>query len=186
MSWRGWLSIVLLLAAIVSGWSAWRQRADTPGDATAAKRSDYVLRDFELIALNREGRESFTLRAPLLEQDPADRTIAIQTPLFLVPERDGGRWQARAHTGWVSSSHDELRLEGDVRMTSPEDGGRDVLLTTTRMTLLPEANQARSDDLVTIQQPGSRIQGLGMEVDLSTKRYEFSSQVKQRYEPRRR
>ncbi|QCU72438.1 LPS export ABC transporter periplasmic protein LptC [Luteimonas yindakuii] len=186
MSWRGWLAIVLVIAAVVSGWSAWRQRADAPGTATGPLRSDYVLRDFELIALNNEGRESFTLRAPLLEQNPADRTIAIETPLFLVPERDGGRWQARSQTGWVSASHDELRLEGDVRMTSPDQGGRDLLLTTTRMTLLPETNIARSDELVTIQQPGSRIQGLGMQVDLTTKRYEFSSQVKQRYEPRRR
>lgn len=185
MNWRVWLSLVLVAAAIVTGWSAWLQRGTPPDDGAVQTRSDYVLRDFELTALNREGRESFTLRAPLLEQDPNDRTISIRTPLFLVPDRDGGHWRATSETGWVSAAHDELQLRGDVRMTSPEEGGRDVLMTTERMTILPDPNLARSDELVTVQQPGSRIQGRGMEVDLSTKRYQFFSEVRQRYEPRR-
>ncbi|WP_024889737.1 LPS export ABC transporter periplasmic protein LptC [Luteimonas huabeiensis] len=186
MNWRLVLTLVLLAAAIATGWSAWLQRGTAPAAAAAPGRSDYVLRDFEMVALNAEGQESFTLRAPLLEQHPSDRTISIRTPLFLVPEREGGHWQARARSGWVSAGHDELRLEGDVRMTSPEEGGRDVLLTTESMTILPDPNLARSEDLVTVQQPGSRITGRGLEVDLSSKRYQFFSEVKQRYEPRRR
>lgn len=186
MTWKAWLTLVLSVLAIVTGWSAWLQRADPERPAIGPARSDYVLRDFEMTALNQEGLESFTLRAPLLEQDPGDRTIAIQTPLFFVPETEGGHWQARSETGWVSADHDELRLEGDVRMTSPAEGGRDIALATERMTILPEPNLARSDELVTVQQPGSRIEGRGMEVDLTSRRYQFFSEVKQRYEPRRR
>ncbi|WP_058834086.1 LPS export ABC transporter periplasmic protein LptC [Luteimonas abyssi] len=186
MNWKVWLTIVLSVAAIVTGWSAWLQRADPVAVTTGPVRSDYVLRDFEMTALNQEGQESFTLRAPLLEQDPSERTITIQTPLFFVPETEGGHWQARSKLGWISAGHDELRLEGDVRMTSPEEGGRDIALATERMTILPETNQARSDEFVTVQQPGSRIEGRGMEVDLADQRYTFLSEVKQRYEPRRR
>ncbi|MDH5824002.1 LPS export ABC transporter periplasmic protein LptC [Luteimonas sp. RD2P54] len=186
MNWRTALTLTLLVAAIVSGWSAWRQRAEPVRAAADDTRSDYVLRDFELTALSGEGNESFTLRAPLLEQHPQDRTIAIETPLFLVPDREGDYWEARARTGLVTADHDELQLRGDVRVTGPADDARPVTMTTERMVLYPERNIARSDERVTVTQPGSTIEGRGMEVDLSSKRYSFNSEVKQRYVPTRR
>ncbi|WP_407352415.1 LPS export ABC transporter periplasmic protein LptC [Luteimonas sp. R10] len=186
MNWRFALTAVLLVAAIVSGWSAWRQRADDATAATAQARSDYVLHDFELTALGKDGTESFTLRAPLLEQHPQDRTIALDQPLFLLPDRDGRYWEARARTGVVSADHDEVRLRDDVRVTSPEGDPRPVTMNTEQLNLYPETDIASSDVLVTVEQPGSTIQGRGLEVDLSSKRYTFKSQVKQRYVPTRR
>lgn len=185
MNWRLALTLVLLVAAVVSGWSAWRQRADDTA-APAQSRSDYVLHDFELTALSTEGIESFTLRAPLLEQHPEDRTIALETPLFLLPDRDGRYWEARSKTGLVSAEHDEVQLRGDVRVTSPEGDPRAVTMNTEQLNLYPETDIARSDVLVTVEQPGSTIQGRGLEVDLASKRYTFKSQVKQRYVPTRR
>ncbi|WP_149194894.1 LPS export ABC transporter periplasmic protein LptC [Luteimonas suaedae] len=186
MNWRLALTVVLLVAAVVSGWSVWRQRADDTAMAPDQGRSDYVLHDFELTALNKEGIESFTLRAPLLEQHPQDRTITLDEPLFLLPERGGGYWQARSRTGVVTADHDEVRLRDDVRVTSPEGNPRPVTMNTEQLNLYPETDIARSDVLVTVEQPGSTIQGRGLEVDLASKRYTFKSQVKQRYVPTRR
>ena len=89
MNWRVVLTLVLLAGAILSGWSVWRQNADHATTATAGGRSDYVLHDFELVALDgTTGKEAFTLRAPTLQRNPGDRTMSLTTPLFLVPDDD--------------------------------------------------------------------------------------------------
>lgn len=186
MNWRTGLVLVLLVAALVSGWSAWRQRAAPVVEAEGPMRSDYILHDFELTALSGEGSEAFTLRAPLLEQHPQDRTIRIDTPLFLVPDGAGDYWEVRSRTAVVTADHDELRLHDDVVAEGTNNAGRPVTMQTQRLDIFPETRIATSEERVTIEQPGSTIQGRGMEVDLASKRYEFHSDVRSRYVPSRR
>lgn len=186
MSWRGILALVLLVIAIVTGWSAWRDRDDDALVATTEIRSDYVLHDFEMIVLGDDGQESFSLRAPFLEQEPGQRTILVETPLFLLPTSDGGHWEGRSRTAWVSDSHNEVQLRDDVVFTSPEGHARPTTLTTTRLNVYPYEDRAGSEELVTVVQPGTTMSGVGLEVDMRANRFTFLSNVRQRYEPTRR
>lgn len=186
MSWRATLVLVLLVAALISGWAAWQQRASPLVEAEGPMRSDYVLHDFELTALSSEGTEAFTLRAPLLEQHPQDRTIQIDTPLFLLPDGDGGYWEVRSRSAMVTADHDEMHLLGDVLAEGTNNAGQPVTLETQRLNIYPDTRTATSAERVTIEQPGSTIQGRGMEVDLASKRYEFKSEVRSRYVPSHR
>lgn len=186
MNWRVGLGAVLLVAALVSGWSAWKQRAAPVLEADGPMRSDYILHDFELTALSGEGTEAFTLRAPLLEQHPQERTIQIETPLFLLPDGEGEYWEVRSRTALVTADHDEMRLHDDVRAEGTNNAGQPVTMDTEQLNIYPDTRTADSAELVTIEQPGSTIQGRGMELDLASKRYEFHSEVKSRYVPSRR
>lgn len=183
MSWRMALGLILLVAATLSGWSAWRNR-DIPAPARiAADRSDYVMKDFEMIALDRQGKEALTLRSPEMHRNPKDQTFDITTPVFLLPDDQGQYWQMRSEKGWMSPKGEELRLTGDVRGTSPEGAAQPTLLQTQRLNVFPNKNVAASDDTVTITRPGSILTGRGFETNLKTKEYEFKSQVKSIYEP---
>jgi lipopolysaccharide export system protein LptC len=176
------LGLVLLVAAVLSGWSAWRNR-DIPTPARiAADRSDYIMKDFEMIALDRQGKEALTLRSPEMHRNPEDQTFDIATPLFLLPDDQGQYWQMRSQKGWMSPKGEELRLTGDVRGTSPEGAAQPTLFQTQRLNVFPNKNVAASDDTVTITQPGSILTGRGFETNLKTKEYEFKSQVKSTYE----
>ena len=186
MSWRGLLVIALLLAALVSGWSAWHQRADPTVETDGPVRSDFILHDFELVALSGEGVEAFTLRAPLLEQHPQDRTIEVATPLFLIPDGQGDYWEVRSQNALVTANHEEMRLREDVIAEGTGGNGQPVTMNTEQLNVFPEARTASTDQRVTVEQPGSTIQGRGMDIDLSSKRYEFHSEVKSRYVPTRR
>jgi lipopolysaccharide export system protein LptC len=184
MSWRAILGLVLLVAAVLSGWSAWKHRQVSPPPAIGADRSDYVMHDFELTALDKDGRESVTLRAPEMHRSPADQSFSITTPLFLLPDAEGNYWQLRSKTGWLSAKGEELRLAGDVRGTSPESAERPTLFETQRLNVFPNDHLAVTDDNVRITQPGSILTGRGFETNLETKRYKFKSQVKSVYEPK--
>jgi lipopolysaccharide export system protein LptC len=185
MSWRGGLILILLIGALASGWAVWQHRKPQEVVAASSDRPDYVLHDFELITLNREGKESFTLRAPNLSRNANDETMTLSTPLFLLPNADGKYWEIRSQRGWVSANHDEIELEGEVKANGPADALRPLTMNTDRLSVFPDKNQARTDALVTIVQPGYILQGRGFVVSTLTKRYEFRSQVNTRYAPRR-
>jgi len=185
MNLRTALGGLLLVAAVLSGWALLRDRDKAP-EATGDDASrDYVLHDFEIVALDEQGRESTTLRAPLLERTRSDETMTIQTPLFLLPDRDGNHWELRSDTGWVSANGDTLRLTGNVSGESPRvPTVPPTTFRTEQLDVFPNENRATSDGLVTLTRPGMIQSGVGFALNSSDKTYQFLSQVKTRYTPR--
>jgi len=192
MSWRGILTLVLLVAAAISGWSVWTHRPSRNATTTADARSDYLLHDFELVVLDKQGQEAFTLRAPQLERHPGDKTMSLATPVFTIPpapNSKSGSWEVSSKTGWVSAEGDELRLRGDVIATNAgSDGGAGtvgapVKMTTQELNVFPDTKRATSAADVTITQPGSILRGHGMNALLDSKRIQLKSNVKGRYVP---
>lgn len=188
MSWRTALTLVLLAAAAISGWSVWTHRPGRESAPVANARSDYLLHDFELVALDKQGNESFTLRAPQLARHPGDQTMTLATPLFLLPVSDGngsnGYWEVRSRQGWVSAEGDEVRLTGDVNATSPQ-GATPTTFVTQTLNVFPRSNRASSRDVVTITRPGSILRGRGFDANLKSKRYALLADVRTRYAPTR-
>ena len=186
MSWRTAIILVLLAGALLTGWHAWKSRTVVGADAPAEVRSDFILRDFEIIALNGEGQESFALRAPEMHQTPGARTMELATPLFLMPVEHGGHWEVRSKTGWVNESSDLLRLRGDVVATSPMGATRPTEIRPEQLDVFPNDSRATSEALVTVTSPGTRMQGTGMDASLTGKRVQLLSNVSLINDPKRR
>ena len=182
MNWRTVLTLLLLVAALVSGWSVWRHGDRTPDSTATGSRSDYVLHDFELVALDGQGQESFTLRAPRMSRNPEQRSMEMASPVFLLPDSERHYWKVVAEHGWVSPGGDELRLRGDVQVTGPPEE-REVAMKTEQLNVFPQRDVATAPGIVTITQPGSILRGRGLETNLASKRYELKSQVHTRYVP---
>jgi len=185
MSWRTGLGLVLLLAAIVSGWSAWHLRDRSEPAPEAAERSDYILRDFEIVMLDKVGIESLRLKAPEMQRNRDDESLSIVQPVFLAPGQDGG-WRMTADKGWVAADGSLARLQGNVEGDSAGSQAVPTSLRTDTLELLPDRNLARTDDRVTLTQPGIMQTGVGFKANLETRQYQFLSQVKTRYEPNAR
>lgn len=186
MNWRTIVTLLLLVGALASGWSVWNQRSKESVTIGPAARSDYMLEDFQLIALNGQGKESFTVRAPRLVRDPTQQTMDIATPLFLIPPREnssGDAWEVRATHGWVSAHGDELRLQGNVKGTSAGRAGPVTTMETRELNVFPDARRATSPGEVVITRPGSILSGRGLQLNLATKQYSFKSEVRHRYVP---
>lgn len=185
MSWRGIATVLLLIAALVTGWVRWLQRDKEPTGARAQKRADYVLSDFELVALNEQGRESFTLRAPRLERDPDARTLTIATPLFVIPPTAGSPdnpWEVRAQKGWVNPEGRELRLRGQVTAHNTNRAGQPVSVVTEELNIFPDQKRATSSATITVKQPGFTLTGQGLDADLKANNIALKSDIKGRYE----
>ncbi len=185
MSWRGIVTVLLLLGAVISGWALWSQRDRGHGEVRPAKRPDYVLHDFQVVVLDKQGQESFTVRAPRLARDPDVKTTDIVTPEFQIPPKPGSTstpWVVRSQTGWISAEGKELRLRGQVQADSTNPKGKPVQVRTEELNVFPDDNRATSAALVTVTEPGFILNGRGLEADLDAKRIILNSDVKARYE----
>jgi lipopolysaccharide export system protein LptC len=183
---RGALNVVLLvLAVVLVGAAVWQWRQQQVPPTPAPQRSDYVLRDFEMTAMDSLGRESFTVRGPYLQRDVAGRSISLVQPRFSFPDAGGGRWDARSDAAWVSPDADMVKLLDQVRMVGPPSpAGISTRLETERLTVFPDRNEATSERRVTVTQGDSILSGTGLRADMQAKRFQLLSDVKGRYAPR--
>ena len=182
MNWRLGLTLALLLAAVASGWSVWRLSRPAEPELLKA-RPDYVLHDFEMTSLDKTGAEAFTLRGPLLERDPREKSMALATPLFLVPDKAGQYWEVRADHGVVPSDGERLDLSGHVIATSPAQAPPPTRIATAQLTLFPRQNRASSSAAVVVTRPGHTMRGVGMQADFDRQRVSLLSEVKHHYVP---
>ncbi len=179
--WRIFLTLGLLVGALVSGWSVWRNRTDLVEAAAPSGRSDFVLHDYEIIALDKDGKEAFTVQGPMLRETPGKKTMELQTPLFLIPDPKGLHWTVQSKRGWVSEDREHIRLTGNVRAIGPRNQPQPAKITTEQLNVYPTTKRAVSPLAVTITQPGSILRGHGLAVNLANKQYELKSQVRARY-----
>lgn len=182
MSWRAGLTAALLLAAIVCGWSVWTYSGGG-ADAKASTRSDYVLHDYEIVSLDSQGKESFTLRGPRLQRDPGAKSMTLETPLFLVPDRHGAYWDVRAQRGLVPDDGKQLQLRGQVIATSPAQTPPPTRIETEQLNLFPSENRATSTATVTLTRPGLTMRGRGLQADFDRQQVSLLSDVRTRYVP---
>ena len=179
-----WVPGALLLVAAASSsmllW--WLYRQDEPEPLTGPPRSDYFLTDFELVALDAEGKESFHVSGPHLSRHPYLGTIEIQQPRFALPDRRKGFWLARADRAWVDASGSELRLIGAVALDGPTEGdNRELAFRSDRLTVFPRERQVQSDAVVTLTSPHSILRGRGLRADLDTRRFQLLDEVTGHY-----
>jgi len=183
MGWRSLLTAGLLLVALITTWTAWQRPEPTPLTELLTQRSDYVVYDFDIVSLNSEGREAFTLTAPLLQQTSGARTLELTTPTFFIPKGATERWQLNAERGWISANSDELRLRGKVIATPLGDAETSPRIETEALDVFPQKELATSDTHVTLSRPGATMRGTGMRAHLDQNRVELLSNVTIRHEP---
>lgn len=181
MNWRLLLGLVLLAAAAATGWSAWQMRGREAPAAASGERSDYVLRDFELVILGKDGLESVRVQSPELQRRE-DESMDLEQPLFLAPA-EPGPWRLSAERGWISADGELLRLEGNVAGDSAPASPAPSSFRTDVLEFLPAQDLARTDRPVRVTRPGLLQTGNGMEANLKTRQYRLLSQVRTRYEP---
>lgn len=182
---RTWILIVALVAVFAG--TRWLVYVFSPTDGEfrihVSNRSDYVLTEFDLRAMGRDGKPAMVLRAPRLTRDPDDRSLHVDKPDIDLFDDDGRKWDVVAREGWLSEDGEELRLIGPTRMNRREPADARISIRTSNLHFFPERDHARTDAAVTIRSPGSILRGRGMEADLATERIQLLSEVTARYAP---
>jgi lipopolysaccharide export system protein LptC len=183
---RRYIALGLLALAASAGLALWQLQPSPRLRSAEPVRSDYTLINFELTSLDEAGKESFSVHAPRLERDPRGKSLTVQLPEFSFPDKNGGRWQATSKSAWVAPKGVEVRLIDQVEMIGPPTPTGDrTQFNTEHLQVFPKANQARSDDPVTMTRADSILSGTGLRADMQTHHIQLLAEVKGRYAPRR-
>ena len=84
-NWRILLTLLLVVFACAATWSLITRSKPNVAIAAGGSEPDYVLHNFELIALNANGVEAFSVRAPLLKRNETDQHLDLVSPNFSIP-----------------------------------------------------------------------------------------------------
>ena len=109
--------------------------------------------------------------------------MTLETPLFLVPDRQGAYWEVRSRSGHVPDDGKQLRLRGNVVATSPAAVPPPTRLETEALDLFPRQNRATSAATVRITRPGLTMQGRGLRAEFDRQQVSLLSDVRTRYVP---
>lgn len=176
----GWVpAVVLVIAVLASGIAlCFLYRGEELAPLTGPPRSDYFLVDFDLVALDQQGKEAFRVTGPLLSRHPYLGTITIEQPIFHFPTAGAEPWSARADRAWATSNGSELRLNGNVALDAPTDGSHEALaFRSDSLDVFPRERRALSEDIVVFSSPHSILQGRGFRIDMGTRRYQLLNEV---------
>jgi lipopolysaccharide export system protein LptC len=182
---RATAGLALLVAAL--GLVVWNMRPEKTQKTAQALKSDYRLIDFTMMAFDEDGKESFSLTAPLLERDPEGKSLTITTPAFTFPDHDAHIWTANAKSAWVSDKAREVQLRKQVKITGPiSPKGLRTEFSADALSIFPKENRIHSDEWVTITHGTTILKGLGLEADMKTRRVQLLAKVQAHYAPKNR
>jgi lipopolysaccharide export system protein LptC len=173
-------TILALAVAAALTWALfWLFRpAEKEPDFVGPPRSNYTLDDFQLNALDENGKLSFTVAAPALARRNDDGSLWIDAPDFLIAAAKGEPWKGKSQSAFVNKDGTHMLLAGAVEMqreASAEAGAARV--ETRDVDAYPKENRLQTAAAATITQPGSILRGTGMKADLNTHQLELLADV---------
>lgn len=130
------------------------------------------------------GKLTARFESPRIEQFEADNLATMESPRAqLFTEGETEPWRLSANSGALQDNNDLLELEGNVHVIRNTEGGRQVTLTTMRLTLDNGSRTVFTDAPVELTDAFSVTRAIGMKGWLDDRILELDSQVEGRYEP---
>ena len=176
----GWFP--LLLVAVLAAVTFWLDRVvQPPAEVPAVNTSepDYIVDGLSAVRMDRQGRVKHTLKAQKMTHYPeADMTVLVEPRLVTYGE---GRTPVTvtARHARMSGNGENVFFEQDVRVVRAHDAERpQLVLETSFLHVIPEANIARTDKPVVIREAGAVVTASGLELNSETRVLNLQGRVK--------
>jgi lipopolysaccharide export system protein LptC len=180
----------IALMIFLVGLTFWLQYAtavkEQYSDSLLRHDPDYIVENFTLRRFSPGGGLQNTLVSRKMVHYPDDETTVVTEPRisFLKGPRPT---HLSAKQGLVGPDAREVELIGDVRVVrAASSTAAEIVFTTSRLTVFPDNEVARTTAAVTIIQGASVIRGVGLEADNKTQIYQLLNQVNSTIEKKRR
>ena len=115
-----------------------------------------------------------------VQHNPKDDSISLQQPYFQLFQDGVTTWEIKALSGTAYNRGHKIDLQHRVTMINQS---KQSSLKTPQLFIYPDKKRANTEQTVTLQNPNSVTQAIGMEADLNTKHITLLDQVRVQYEP---
>lgn len=156
-----------------------RQNAVRPVDRARTGEPDYFVDRLALLGMNERGQPSFRLEARKLQHFPDDEVTVFEEPVMVSLDPERPRVTVTADRGRLTEGGDEAHLSGNVVVTRAATGDAAPIKAETDYAIVyPDRDVVATDREVTVIQGGSRLTGVGMELDNRTRELRVDSRVR--------
>jgi lipopolysaccharide export system protein LptC len=182
----GWFPLLLL--AVLAAVTFWLDRVVQPPAAATEPRTsepDYIVDGLSAMRMDREGRIKHTLRAEKMTHYPeTDMTLLLEPRFVTYGERHAPVVVTAKHAR-MSGNGENVYFEDDVRVVRAQEGDRpELVLETSFLHVIPEANIAKTDRRVTIRDTTAVVTASGLELNSETRVLNLQGRVKGTFDPR--
>jgi LPS export ABC transporter protein LptC len=176
---RNLILILLLGAAAVASWyfslppSQEPRRESSTGDEALG----YYLRGASILGTDENGRVAYSLVASRLEEHPNEERLFFAGVKIDYRPADSTPWIITAATGSAPKDTAVVDLAGDVELKSEPQSGQPILIATQKLTFVPAASTATTEEPVTLAIGGWQFDAVGLRTHLKDQSLTLKSNV---------
>jgi lipopolysaccharide export system protein LptC len=178
----------LLLLAVLAGLTFWLDRIVQPPASPRTEHPksdpDYVVDGLSAVRMDSQGRTRDTLRALKMTHYPADDSTVLLEPRFISYAENHSPVTVTSRRARVSSNGENVYFEEGVRVVrAPYANRSELVLETSYLHVIPDANLAKTDKPVVIRDASAVIAASGLELNGETRVLNLQGRVRSTYDP---
>lgn len=153
-------------------------------DNTLSSTVDMTVSQLRVRQFNAQGILTNQLTAPLMEHIPKENMHIFQTPHIIITQDEQPSWEINAQIAKSFQGGERIMFMNDVIVHQNEGKKtQPSTLKTEEITYYPQEKRASTNLFVTFEQPGNKIESMGMNAYLDEKRVELLHQARGSYAP---
>ncbi|WNK21395.1 LPS export ABC transporter periplasmic protein LptC [Halomonas piscis] len=173
---RAWLGLLVVALGVLLAWLDLRDTRQAPPDPAArAEEPGHVIENAELKLYDDAGNLTQRLASPHITHTPQQAITRFDMPHATLIDSEQREWRATANSGTLSGQQQRLTLDGDTRLTAPNQGWQ---LDTRTLHYDSVARHAWSDTPALLQQPPQRMRAQTLDAWLDTSKVRLKGQVR--------
>jgi len=181
-------SIFIGILVVILSYTFWlvQETSDTNTNAKKSdNRPDFFAKNVYATEYDQAGKLIHKLQTPyLIHYALDDMSDLISPAITIYSDKDAKQpWFITSKTGKAIHGTDIIDLIGNVVIHQPAGPANDdVIIHTEALTVYPKQNYAKTNKLVTIDEPGINVSAIGMKVYFKEKRVELLQSAKGVYD----
>ena len=182
-------ALLILITAVLVAIGYWNIRPESfmqspPAAVSAEPSIDFYVLNSRTVQYQPDGKRHYELTAEKLEHIKATDISELTRPDLYAYRGTEQPWHVRSERGEVGPEGKEVELIDKVRVERTDAEGRTSILTTSRLTVLPEKDYAETGQPVRIEAANGVTTGTGMKAYLNEGRMLLLSNVRGQHELR--
>lgn len=180
------IGFLSLLAAALSCWSIFlSSKSPTTVKESAPDQPDTIMEDVIATIMNKEGKPRLKLTSPKMIHYVENDTTELATPHVVIYRQSPQPWHIDANHAKATLGTTEITFWDNVVIHHLADDDNPLTtMNTSSLTILPEEKIAKTREAVTVTQPDTKINAIGMLANWDEGTVKLLSQAREEYVPK--
>jgi lipopolysaccharide export system protein LptC len=179
------ISTLLIISVALSSWSIFvSNRTPLISHPKSERLPDAFMEDIVALILNKQGTPALKVVAPKMVHYSNDDATEIQNPIVTIYHHSPNPWKIHSDFAKTVQGISQILFWSHVVIHHLQDQENPTTtMQTTALTVFPDKQVAETDQPVTILQPDSTVEAVGMTADINDGTIKLLSKAKGEYVP---